>query len=160
MEFQLPVTELRREDLGACLAAHGYDDPFRQSHTDAATELAPVEGFLSGFIDLVGERDGRWYVVDYKSNWLGDGYYAYAPAGLRDAMRHNGYHLQYLLYLTALHRYLRLRLPDYDCERHLGGAFYLFLRGMTPENPGHGVFHDAPSPACIEAIDRCLGETP
>lgn len=160
MEFQLPVTKLRREDLGACLAAHGYDDPFRQSHTDAATELAPVEGFLSGFIDLVGERDGRWYVVDYKSNWLGDGYHAYAPAGLREAMRHNGYHLQYLLYLTALHRYLRLRLPDYDCERHLGGAFYLFLRGMTPENPGHGVFHDAPSPACIEAIDRCLSETP
>ena len=165
MEFQLPVVGLRRDALGACMAAHGYDDPFQAPEppqsaampgADAA--LAPVEGYLSGFIDLVGERDGRWYVVDYKSNWLGDSYEAYAPAGLRDAMRRNGYHLQYLLYLTALHRYLRVRLPDYDCDRHLGGAFYLFVRGMRPQHPGHGVFHDAPPRACIHAIDACFGD--
>ena len=169
MEFQLPVVGLRRDELGACMEAHGYDDPFQAPEprqgvsmpgadtADAATP-APVEGYLSGFIDLVGERDGRWYVVDYKSNWLGDSYEAYAPAGLRDAMRRNGYHLQYLLYLTALHRYLRVRLPDYDCDRHLGGAFYLFVRGMRPQHPGHGVFHDAPPRACIHAIDACFGD--
>lgn len=170
MEFQLPVNSLRRDQLGACLKAHGYDDPFQppdskpravvagMEEADAEAVLAPVDGFLSGFIDLVGEHDGRWYVVDYKSNWLGDDYQAYAPAALRVAMRRNAYHLQYLLYLTALHRHLRLRLPDYDCDRHLGGAFYLFVRGMRPQHPGHGVFHDAPPRACIEAIDACLGD--
>ena len=165
MEFQLPVVGLRRDELGACMEAHGYDDPFRAPEPRQSTStpgadaaLVPVEGYLSGFIDLVGERDGRWYVVDYKSNWLGDSYEAYAPAGLRDAMRRNGYHLQYLLYLTALHRYLRVRLPDYDCDLHLGGAFYLFVRGMRPQHPGHGVFHDAPPRACIHAIDACFGD--
>ena len=171
MEFLFPVAGLRRDRLGACLAAHGYGDVFAGLDADLRLEDAPegaasdsplaeVDGFLRGFIDLVGEYDGRWYVVDYKSNWLGDGAQDYAPAGLRQAMRRSGYALQYLLYFTALHRYLRLQLPDYDCERHLGGAFYLFVRGMTPAQPGHGVFHDAPSAACIEAIDACFGGRP
>ena len=168
MEFLFPVAQLRRERLGACLADHGYGDVFgaldpdlRRSATSedagAVSGLAEIDGFLRGFIDLVGECDGRWYVVDYKSNWLGDAVQDYAPSGLRQAIQRNGYSLQYLLYLTALHRYLRLQLPDYDCERHLGGAFYLFVRGMRPTQPGHGVFHDVPSAACIADIDACLG---
>ena len=75
-------------------------------------------------------------------------------------MHHHGYHLQYLLYLTALHRMLRLRLPDYDYDHHMGGALYLFLRAMRPRLPGHGVFHDLPTRECIEAIDACLAGGP
>ena len=151
MEFQMPAL-INRKELARCLTEHGYDNPF-----EGATAANSVDGYLRGFIDLVATHDERWYVIDYKSNWLGDDFPAYAPEALRQAMRRNRYHLQYLIYLTALHRYLRLKLPNYDYAKHIGGAFYLFIRGMTPERPAHGVFHDLPSQACIEAIDKCFG---
>ena len=150
MEFHLPVTGLDRCRLGDCLAAHGYPDPF--ARTDD-----PIDGYLRGFVDLVARHEGRYYVVDYKSNWLGGDTAAYAPPALRRAVYDNGYHLQYLIYLTALHRHLRLRLPGYDYERHLGGAFYLFVRGMAPERPGAGVYFDRPARDCVLAIDACFG---
>ncbi len=151
MEFQLPVVGLDRLRLGECLATHGYPN----LPLEAA---GAITGFLRGFIDLVAEHRGRYYVVDYKSNWLGDSAAAYSPAALRRAMRDNGYHLQYLLYLAALNRHLRLRLPGYDYDRHLGGAFYLFVRGMAPERPGYSVYFDKPTRSCIEAVDACFGE--
>ena len=150
MEFRLPAEGLDRAELGACLDAHGYPHPFGDAHAPK------VEGFLHGFIDLVARHEGRWYVLDYKSNWLGTSLGDYAPAALDAAMTEHGYHLQYLLYLTALHRMLRLRLPDYAYSRHVGGASYLFLRAMRADAPGQGVFHDLPSEACIDAIDTCF----
>ena len=149
MEFHLPVRRFRRDRLAEILAEHGYDARVPE---DAQT----INGFLHGFIDLVAQHDGRWYVLDYKSNWLGGNFAAYAPASIQASMRQHGYHLQYLLYLTALDRLLRLRLPDYDYDRHIGGACYLFLRGMHPEAPGRGVHFDRPSRECIAAIDGCL----
>ena len=71
-------------------------------------------------------------------------------------MRAANYPVQYLFYLTALHRFLRLRLPDYDYARHIGGVFYLFVRGMSPDMPGNGVYRDAPARDCIEAINACF----
>ena len=153
LEFHLPLRKLQRAALAHCLEEHGYE------HRLAAGD-DEIEGFLHGFIDLVARHDGRWYVIDYKSNWLGPDLASYSEAAIAQSMRLHGYHLQYLLYLTALHRLLALRLPDYDYDRHVGGAFYLFLRGMRPNAPGSGVFHDRPSRACIEAIDSCFGEAP
>ena len=151
MEFHFPVRGLDRRRLGAVLAEHGYDNPF----TGAGAR--PVEGFLRGFVDLVAAHQGCWYVVDYKSNQLGPSPDRYVGARLDEAMRHNGYELQYLVYLVALHRYLALRVPDYDYERHLGGAFYLFLRGVDPEaGMERGVHFDRPSAACMAALDACL----
>ena len=154
MEFRLPAKGVDRGRLGDSLQAHGYPHPF------SGHELPKVEGFLQGFIDLVAEHDGRWYVIDYKSNWLGDELRDYSQGALAAAMEHHGYHLQYLLYLTALHRMLRLRLPDYDYDRHIGGALYLFLRAMRPRIPGYGVYRDLPKRECIEAIDACLAGEP
>ncbi len=151
MEFHLPLPALGRPELGRCLKEHGYN------HRIAQDDDARIEGFLHGFIDLAACHEGRWYVIDYKSNRLGPDLSAYSDRALADAMREHGYHLQYLLYLTALHRLLRLRLPDYDYDRHIGGAFYLFLRGMRPNVPGSGVFRDRPTRDCIEALDACLG---
>ena len=154
MEFRLPANGLDRGRLGACLEAHGYPHPFGEAHVPKV--VPRVEGFLQGFIDLVARYEDRWYVLDYKSNWLGESLADYSPAALDTAMAHHGYHLQYVLYLTALHRLLALRLPDYDYDQHIGGACYLFLRAMRPHLPGHGVFHDRPSRECIEAIDACF----
>ena len=113
----------------------------------------PLEGFLRGFIDLVFEHDGRYYVVDYKSNHLGALPADYGEAALTEAMAHHHYFLQYHLYVVAVHRYLAARLPGYDYDAHFGGVFYLFVRGMAPERGENaGVFADRPSRALVLAL--------
>jgi exodeoxyribonuclease V beta subunit len=111
---------------------------------------------LKGFIDLVFEHDGRFYVVDYKSNHLGPMPRDYGASSLVEAMLHHDYFLQYHLYVVAVHRWLSRRLRDYDYERHFGGVYYLFARGMSAEHPGMGVFVDRPSHARTEALSRVL----
>ena len=150
MEFHLPLEGLDRGRLGKVLADHGYENPFAGSRSN-------IDGFLRGFIDLVAGHDGVWYVLDYKSNWLGARADDYRPAGLSKAMADHRYPLQYLLYLVALSRYLAVRLPEYDYDQHIGGAFYLFLRGIEPEaGMDRGVYFDRPSRGCIEALDACF----
>src|SRR5690606_30611857 len=94
-------------------------------------------------------------VFDWKSNWLGDRPRDYAEPALREVMFEHHYVLQYHLYLTALHRHLRARLRDYDPERHLGGACYVFLRGVGRERGGFFA-HRPPAPS-IAALDRWIG---
>ncbi|MBL1377144.1 exodeoxyribonuclease V subunit beta [Zobellella iuensis] len=114
-----------------------------------------LNGMLKGFIDLVFEHDGRYFVVDYKSNWLGSDDDAYTPEAMAAQVLKHRYDLQYLLYLLALHRQLRLRLPDYDYDRHLGGALYLFVR-----SPG-AVYRHKPPRELIESLDALFrGEDP
>ena len=150
MEFHLPLEGLDRHRFGEALAHYGYDNPFDGSGS-------PIEGFLRGFIDLVAGHDGVWYVLDYKSNWLGNRVDDYRTAGLSRAMRDHRYPLQYLLYLVALHRYLAVRLPGYDYDTNMGGAFYLFLRGIDPAaGMDRGIYFDRPSRTCIEALDACF----
>ncbi len=153
MEFHLPLDGLDRRRLGEALADHGYDNPFAGSRSN-------IEGYLRGFIDLVAGHDGVWYVLDYKSNWLGNRPDDYRPAGISKAMREHRYPLQYLLYLVALSRYLAGRLPAYDYDEHVGGSFYLFLRGIdAAAGINRGVYFDRPSRSCIEALDACFRGT-
>jgi exodeoxyribonuclease V beta subunit len=107
---------------------------------------------LKGYIDLVFEHDGRYWVADYKSNWLGPEAQAYGPAALRASVLAARYDLQYSLYLVALHRLLAARLPGYDYDRHIGGALYLYLRGI--DAPGAGVHREKPPRELIERLDR------
>ncbi|NLC00873.1 MAG: hypothetical protein GX789_06355, partial [Pseudomonas formosensis] len=94
----------------------------------------------------------RYYVVDYKSNWLGVDASAYTQDAMTTAVLEHRYDLQYVFYLLALHRQLRARLPDYDYDRHVGGALYWFIRGSGGQ--GTGLWHDRPPRALIEALDR------
>lgn len=124
-------------------------------------QFPPLQGLMKGFVDLVFEWQGRFFVVDYKSNWLGNTAEAYSRPELERAMAEHWYDLQYLIYTVALHRYLRLRLADYDYERHFGGIAYLFLRGMHPDTGvERGVFFDRPAFALINALDRTFGAKP
>ena len=113
-----------------------------------------LEGMLIGFMDLVLEHEGRYYVLDYKSNRLP----AYDTAHLQAAILSHRYDVQYTLYLLALHRLLTSRLPDYDYDQHMGGALYLFLRGI--DQPGAGLFADKPPRELIEALDAALAGSP
>jgi exodeoxyribonuclease V beta subunit len=118
-------------------------------------EFNDVSGIMRGFVDLVFEHDGRFYVVDYKSNYLGPGPASYDQGAMAQAIGAHRYDLQYLIYSVALHRYLAARIPDYDYGHHFGGIFYLFLRGMTgTEAAGHGVFYELPASETIAALDR------
>ena len=158
LEFHFPVEGLDRRRLASRLAEHGYPDPFGGAAPNGTGgSRPPLHGFLRGYVDLVVEHGQRWYVVDYKSNWLGAEPGDYAPEALAASMRAGGYTLQYLVYLVALHRYLATRLPDYDCERHLGGAFYLFVRGIDPAaGMRRGVYFDRPTAECLLALDGCF----
>ena len=163
LEFHLPLDGFDRDRFGARLAGYGYPNPFARPEKGGGDGDPPPEaegplfGFLRGFVDVVVEHEGRWYVLDYKSNWLGAAPGDYRPAALEEAMREGGYALQYLIYLTALHRYLSVQLPEYDYERHVGGVFYLFIRGIDPAaGTSRGVYFDRPPAACVHALDDCF----
>ena len=113
-----------------------------------------INGLLTGFIDLVAEHEGRFYVIDWKSNQLGANDTAYTREAMAGAVLEYRYDVQLVLYLVALHRHLRQRLPDYDYDSHIGGGLFVFLRGIGAES--RGVFHGRPDRAAIEAIDALL----
>ena len=119
-----------------------------------ALQARVLQGMLTGFMDLVMAHDGRYWVVDYKSNKLAD----YGRASLQDAVLHKRYDVQYVLYTLALHRLLKVRLADYDYDLHMGGAVYLFLRGI--EQPGAGVHVQRPPRALVEALDAAFAGEP
>jgi len=116
-----------------------------------------LEGFLNGFIDLICCHDGRFYVIDYKTNYLGDEPFHYNYERMQSAMRAHNYGLQYWLYTLVVHRYLSCWLPNYSYETHFGGVLYLFVRGMLPELAGSGVYYDFPDKRVLEQLNRCFG---
>jgi exodeoxyribonuclease V beta subunit len=146
MEFHLPLREVHAGQFNQLLnrfypqRQHNYQ--FEQLH-----------GMLKGYIDLTFEYNGMFYVADYKSNHLGDSLEHYTPGALEQAMTEHDYQLQAILYTLALHRWLGIKVGDYQYETHIGGAYYLFLRGMNSQDPGAGVFHMLPDKALIVALD-------
>jgi exodeoxyribonuclease V beta subunit len=119
-------------------------------------------GFLRGFIDMVFESGGRYYVLDWKSNHLGGRWDDYAPRHLEADVGAHAYALQFCLYTLALHRLLRTRIAGYHYDRHVGGVYYLYLRGVRPANaagqPGApGVYATRPPRALIERLDAIFG---
>ena len=115
-------------------------------------QFEQIQGMVRGAIDLVFRHNGKYYLVDYKSNFLGSTLADYNQEALKKEMLHSHYDWQYLIYTLALHRYLQSVVPHYDYARDFGGVFYLFLRGMDGE-PQSGVFYDRPSVELITKLD-------
>lgn len=153
LEFYFPITSVSSAALSKFFAARGWPAPL----PDHRLALEAVNGFLKGFIDLVFEFAGKYYLVDWKSNWLGNRAEDYSPAALRAEMQREDYFLQYHLYALALHKYLGQRVPDYRYEKHFGGVFYIFLRGVDPAKPDCGIFRDRPALKIITELDALLG---
>jgi exodeoxyribonuclease V beta subunit len=155
LEFYYPVASLSDGGLRAILLEGGFPDEIRERI--GTFTFAPARGFMKGFIDLVFEADGRFYLADYKSNWLGPSLEDYRQDNLNRVMAREAYYLQYLIYCVALHRYLAARVPGYDYETHFGGVRYLFLRGMRPEmGVACGIYADRPTRDLIGALDGYL----
>jgi len=142
--FQME-NSLSRDRLEALLKEHG-------EYTISGFKGIPIHGMLQGAIDLIFCHNDKYYLADYKSNHLGDDFDAYDQEGLRRSILEKGYRLQYLIYTLALHLHLSQRLDTYDYDTHVGGAYYLYLRGMHPDHPGSGVFFDRPPKALIDAM--------
>lgn len=154
MQFQLPVEYLASNALSQALLS----DPAiscSQKRADWAASIAgwgfpDFEGFLQGFIDLLFEHAGRWYVLDYKTNSLPK----YDNSSLEEKMLESHYLLQARLYCAALHRHLKSQLPNYDPNTHFGGVFYLFVRGF----PTDGIWFERPSAEALEHLSSLFAQ--
>ncbi|MEX2475532.1 3'-5' exonuclease, partial [Marinobacter sp.] len=153
LEFWFESRHVSIRKLDQLVTRHTLDGADRPR-----VEESRFNGMLKGFIDLVFEHHGQYYVLDYKSNTLGENDSAYTDQAMGDAILDKRYDLQYVLYLLALHRLLKARLPDYDYDRHIGGAVYLFLRGV--HSPTSGAFTDKPPRALIEQLDALFDGEP
>ncbi len=161
MEFFYPLNRFTPKHLAAVFSQYdgGSPDPgtalFREKI--GKLEFQPVQGFMRGFIDLVFKFKGRYYLLDWKTNHLGNRYADYAPDRLASSMAGALYNLQYYIYTVALHKYLENRLPDYAYNRHFGGAYYLFVRGIHPDHPETGIFYDRPPEELVTALCGLFG---
>ncbi len=146
-EFQFPVQQVSLVKLRRLCAAHGHAEV-----VPASLDATVLHGMLTGFADLIVAWNGRFQVLDYKTNWLGARLHDYRGSALDAAMAEHHYPLQALLYTVALHRYLQQRLDGYTPKQHLGDSCYLFVRALGLA-PGLGVWRQRWPAALIEALD-------
>jgi len=158
LEFYFPLKFVSPKKLKIIFAKHAgpelaADFPERIERL----AFAPVRGFMKGFMDMVFQFEGRFYLVDWKSNFLGSRVEDYGQGALAAAMGEGFYVLQYYIYTLALDQYLRLRLPGYSYKKDFGGVFYVFLRGVDPaRGTDFGIFRDRPPEELINELSRNL----
>lgn len=167
-EFYFPMQQSHATKLAQLLTQHRQTS-HQQAHNkeNSASELKMMQavnlpsyqqlnGMMHGFIDLIFCDQGKYYIADYKSNFLGDDFNDYNLANLTENIEQNHYDLQYLIYALALHRYLQQRLEQYNAEQHFGGVYYLYLRGMTSDKnySQRGVFYRKISPQELQQLDE------
>lgn len=151
--FNLRLNQhLSFSDLNALF--HQFDIPLQLQSQEVNTM---VWQYLKGEVDLVYQHGTQFFIVDYKSNYLGNDFDSYNQAALYDAMTTHSYWLQASIYQVALHRYLKLRLPNYDINTHLGAVEYAFLRGMSPKHDTRGKLVKQFDSAFILALDDMFG---
>ena len=152
-QFHFPVADPGR--ALAKLREAGCLEGFRP------VENFAIKGMMTGLIDLTFRHEGKHYVLDYKSNHLGDSFADYGGESLSAAVAEHHYDLQYLIYSVALHKWLRARLPGYAYDKHFGGVFYLFLRGLQGrDGDGSGVYFHRPPGELIQTLDGLLSGLP
>jgi exodeoxyribonuclease V beta subunit len=158
MEFYTPLQQVTGEKLSRCFKERGgafFQEPAARDSLGRLS-FAPMQGFLKGYIDTLFEYQGRFFLLDWKSNHLGSAWEDYALPRLNTVMAEAYYFLQYHLYALALDQLLRLRKPDYDYRRHFGGVFYLFLRGIQGAEQDTGIYYDRPAPEQMGALRELL----
>jgi exodeoxyribonuclease V beta subunit len=170
-EFLFPAT-IQVTQLAPLFAEYGYADlamligssshllPFEAYGHRVAERFVP-SGYVRGFIDVVFEHAGRFWIIDWKSNDLGDQPADYGEDALQRAMVAHRYHVQASLYTLALHRYLQHYLPGYQYETHFGGYVYLFVRGMRLNwqyyEQACGIYAHKPDVQFIASLDSKIG---
>lgn len=147
MEFYIHLAHINMDAINLLLANEATVQPLSSKN---------IQGYLTGFIDLICVHDNKYYVIDYKSNYLGDSWSDYSGDKLVEAMASHNYGLQYFIYSVVLHQHLQTFVKDYRYQEHFGGVRYLFLRGMTSEIPGNGVFASRPEESLVTDLDQLV----
>lgn len=160
LEFFFPLRFVNSAELRSSLQEYSEEyQTIDLAAVLASLQFKPVRGMVRGFMDMVFEQGGRYYLLDWKSNHLGGRVEDYDQEAMNREMTRNLYPLQYLLYTVALDRYLSLRVVDYDYEKHFGGIFYLFLRGVDARQGGqYGIFRDLPPAGLVKSLSGRLVE--
>jgi exodeoxyribonuclease V beta subunit len=158
MEFYFPLKTIRPQTLRSLFRQHGsIDNSGDFSGRLEKLVFSPAAGFMKGYMDLVFQHQDQFYLVDWKSNYLGPTIDDYRRDALQRTMQENYYVLQYHLYVLALCQYLRLRKSGFRYESDFGGVFYIFIRGIdSRRNPEFGIFYDLPKPALVNALGNAL----
>ncbi|QSV45287.1 exodeoxyribonuclease V subunit beta [Geobacter benzoatilyticus] len=157
MEFFFPLRFVGSEQVAAVLRRWGaLPEGATLAEVAARLDFAPVQGMVRGFMDMVFQHSGKYYLIDWKSNHLGNRVDDYGRESLGREMERKLYPLQYLLYTVALNLHLAQRVPGYRYETHFGGALYVFLRGVDPERPDYGIYRDVPPKGLIDELTSCL----
>jgi len=162
-EFYFPLNNASTEQLAILLTDHRNVSSSVNAKVSRVVlpNFKQLKGMMHGFIDLIFEHQGKYYICDYKSNHLGDDFSCYQHEQLKQNIEQHHYDLQYLIYSVALHRYLKLNLPGYDINQHFGGTYYLYLRGMSPEiaHQGCGVYHREITEQELLSLDEIFSGT-
>jgi exodeoxyribonuclease V beta subunit len=145
MAFHLPANQVSTQWLDQCIRKHIFADAPRP-----ALQTRELNGMLTGFMDLVFTHQGRFWIMDYKSNKLPQ----YNEDSLTETVLEKRYDVQYVLYTLALHRLLKTRLQNYDYDQHIGAAVYFFLRGV--DEPNQGLHIMRPPRELIESLDNAF----
>ncbi len=153
MEFLFPLNDISTNDILHTFS--GQMNLFNDGYTGEGLEFSPVGGFMKGFIDMIFMHKNKFYVLDWKSNHLGSDIDNYKTDALKKIMNEEHYHLQYYIYCTALDQYLKKHLKGYQYQKHFGGVFYLFLRGLTVEGKT-GIFFNKPEAELVDKLSRVL----
>lgn len=128
---------------------------FGNDYTGEGLQFLPISGFMKGFVDMVFLHDNKYYLLDWKSNHLGNELACYRYELLENIMKKEHYHLQYYLYSVAVHQYLKQHLAGYSYQKNFGGVFYLFLRGISPGSDT-GIYFCKPDCNIIENLSKSL----
>jgi exodeoxyribonuclease V beta subunit len=158
MEFYFPLNRITPQKLRSVFKKHSRFDSGDEL-PDHLGKLAfhPVAGYMKGYMDLVFRHQDRFYLVDWKSNYLGPTIDSYHREALDAAMRQHFYFLQYHIYVLALSQYLRVRHPNFRYGSGFGGVFYLFIRGIdSRRGPEYGVYFDLPKHSLMNALGKAL----
>jgi exodeoxyribonuclease V beta subunit len=152
--FYVPLTPFAKKNLRKFMDEYTHEAglPAREEYQDGR-----VKGWLNGKIDLLFTHGGKYYLVDWKSNFLGGTREAYEPGKLREAMVRDDYFLQALLYIIGTDRYLRDRLQGYSYDRHFGGVFYIFLRGVdAAAGDDYGIYFEKPDAGALQRLSSLI----
>lgn len=155
MEFYFPLKKITPSDLTRLFSGQLQTDLFSSDYQAEGLHFSPSAGFMKGYIDLFFERDGRFFIIDWKSNHLGNRYEDYNSESLKETMKSEHYILQYHIYLTAIDKYLQLRYKGYSYEKNFGGVYYIFLRGIDGKSDS-GVYFDRPSAEMVKRLREVL----
>lgn len=151
MAFWMPISQTNTQAIDLCVRHAVLPEKARP-----ALSAQALGGLVTGFMDLIFIHNGRYYVLDYKTNKLTQGYDNNACEASILAHR---YDVQAMLYILALHRLLQQRLPDYHYDTHMGGAIYWYLRGVDQQNPQQGFWQCLPSIEAIESLAILFSNT-